>query len=74
MHDDKSIIRSAGGDTDACEEELEKYHDAWKKMEQIGNLPLAILVTLAVKYKKKEPKPRFTKATKQKEELVTADG
>jgi len=86
MHDDRSIIRSGGGDDDAAERELGQYQDAWRKMGQLGNLPLSTLLDFAVKYKKKEPAPDFghtPKArkgrpagakNKPKPELVASDG
>ena len=51
----KGYIQSFGGDVLLATRELEKYEKAWQKGGQVGNLPLAILLGLAVKY---TPKPK----------------
>jgi len=74
MHDNKSIIRSAGGDDEASDRELTQYQDAWKKMGQVGNLPLAILLDIAVRNQKKEKPAPFGHTEKAKAKIGRPKG
>ena len=51
-----------------------QYETAWRKGGQIGNLPQAILLDLAVTFPKKERAKSKPKKAAPKPELVTTDG
>ena len=60
MFTNESYIKAHGGDVDAAAKELAVYAAAWRKGNQIGNIPLATLLGLAVKYPvtaKVDPEP-----------------
>jgi len=66
MHDNKSIIKSFKGDVELADRELVQYEMAWKYGGHVGNLPLAVLLDLAVRHQKKDKPPTFSETLKAK--------
>ena len=60
---DRYYLASFGGDMESAQlaHEYEKYRKAWKKSQQVGELPVAINLMLSVRFPKME-----TPATEKK--------
>ena len=52
MFTNESYIKAFDGDADAAKEDIKIADMHWRKGGQIGNLPLATLLGLAIKYPK----------------------
>ena len=58
MFTNESYVRAFGGDAEAAEDDLKLYNTHWRKGGQIGNMPLATLLEIAVKHSvDKKPEP-----------------